>query len=66
MKLVINNWEMEFFGVNSLSDILKEKKITQNGIAVAVNEKVISKTEWEKFQLKENDSVLIIKATQGG
>lgn len=66
MKLIINNQVQEFLNANSLSDILKEKQITQNGIAVAVNEKVISKNDWEKFSLKENDSVLIIKATQGG
>ena len=66
MKLIINNQVQEFLSVNSLSDILKEKQITQNGVAVAVNEKVISKTDWEKISLKENDSILIIKATQGG
>jgi len=66
VKLIINNQEQEFLSVNSLLDILKEKKIAQNGIAVAVNETVIPKTEWEKFSLKENDSILIIKATQGG
>lgn len=37
-----------------------------NGIALAVNETVIPKNEWEKFQLQDNDKVLIIKATQGG
>ena len=37
-----------------------------NGIALAVNEKVVPKTEWEKFLLKENDKIIIIKATQGG
>ena len=37
-----------------------------NGIALAVNERVISKSDWEKFELKENDKILLIKATQGG
>ncbi len=37
-----------------------------NGIALAVNEKVIPKTEWNNFQLNDNDKILIIKATQGG
>ena len=36
------------------------------GIAVAVNEVVIPKSNWTSFTLKENDKVLLIRATQGG
>lgn len=39
---------------------------TKNGIAVAVNNKVVPKSEWGIYLLKENDTVLIIKASQGG
>ncbi len=38
----------------------------QNGIAVAVNQKVIPKAEHAAHILKEGDRILIIKATQGG
>ena len=41
---------------------LNEKK----GIAVAVNNKVISKNDWNNSYLNENDKILIIRATQGG
>ncbi len=36
------------------------------GIAVAVNQQVVPRTEWINTELKENDQVLIIRATQGG
>ena len=36
------------------------------GIAVAVNEKVVPKSEWDNTILQENDTIIIIKATQGG
>jgi len=36
------------------------------GIALAVNDKVIPKSEWEKFCLKNGDSILAIGAVQGG
>ncbi len=36
------------------------------GIAVAVNENVVPKNEWDKTILQENDTIIIIKATQGG
>ena len=38
----------------------------QNGIAIALNNKVILKDDWNKTILKSNDRILIIKATQGG
>ncbi|MBC7695737.1 MAG: sulfur carrier protein ThiS [Burkholderiales bacterium] len=38
----------------------------QKGVAVAVNDSVIPKTNWEKHIIQSNDHILIIKATQGG
>lgn len=46
--------------------ILKELGIQSTGIAIAVNNKVIPRTQWETFVLAENDKVIIIHATQGG
>lgn len=38
----------------------------QNGVAVALNNNVIPKKNWQTTQLNSNDNILIIKATQGG
>jgi len=38
----------------------------QKGIAVAVNETVVPKAQWDSYELQHNDNVLVIKATQGG
>jgi sulfur carrier protein len=37
-----------------------------NGIAVALNEMVVPKSKWESTTIKENDSIEIITAVQGG
>jgi len=37
-----------------------------NGIALAVNEKVIPKLEWEQCSLQSGDRILIMQAAQGG
>ena len=50
IQIVLNNW-------------IGEK---QKGIAVAVNETIVPKTCWDSYELKHNDKVLVIKATQGG
>jgi sulfur carrier protein len=36
------------------------------GIAVAVNQNIISKSQWPDHVLKAGDQVILIKATQGG
>ncbi|MFQ3576985.1 MAG: sulfur carrier protein ThiS [Cytophagales bacterium] len=38
----------------------------QKGIAIAVNDSVVPKKDWELLVLKENDQITIIQATQGG
>ena len=38
----------------------------QKGIAVAVNETIVPKTQWESYIRQPDDKVLVIKATQGG
>lgn len=46
-----------------LNDLIGEK---QKGIAVAVNETFVPKTQWDSYVLQTGDKVLVIKATQGG
>jgi len=66
MKLLVNSKEKDFSGKN-ISELVQSLNIpSTTGIAFAVNEKVVPKTEWGKFQLKNNDKIVIIKATQGG
>ena len=40
--------------------------IEKNGIAVAINNEVISKAKWEATGLSPNDRITVIRATQGG
>jgi sulfur carrier protein len=36
------------------------------GVAVAVDGEVISKAEWERRELREGESVEVVRAVQGG
>ena len=36
------------------------------GIAVAVNQTIVSKSDWPGCTLRHGDQVILIKATQGG
>ena len=67
MNVTINKEPKKIGADSRLLQLLKDIKLTnQNGIAIAVNNQVITKSDWEQFQLKENDKITIIKATQGG
>ena len=51
----------------SISELLKHLDMEPaKGIALAVNERVIPKTEWKNTPLSEGDRIILIKATQGG
>ncbi len=67
MKLKVNSNSIELNGNPQLLFLLKELSLVEKtGIAVAVNAEVISKKNWNQFELKENDEVIIIEAAQGG
>lgn len=66
MEITVNN-ELKIINDASLSSLINNFLGDKTkGIAVAVNQTIIPKTNWESTSLKEKDSVLIIKATQGG
>lgn len=68
MELKINNQLKQFEATTlSVQDLLDlEFPNKQNGIAFAVNNSVIPKTDWATTTLSETDDILIITATQGG
>ena len=67
MEIILNNKTENFQEQCSVQQLLDEiMPGKQKGIAVAVNQAVVPKAQWGNFLLKENDNVLIIKATQGG
>ena len=65
MKISVNNKEVET-GANYLLQLSQQLELPQTGIAVAVNNHMVPRSEWEHFILHENDELLIIKAVCGG
>ena len=65
MKLKVNNQEMET-GAITLFQFSQEQNLPTTGIAVAVNNRMVPRTEWDSYTLNEGDRILIIKAVCGG
>ena len=67
VEVSINQENFQFPDSGTLADVLPLLEIRQSdGIAIAVNENVIPKGEWEKYLLKAQDKIFVIRATQGG
>ncbi|MFB6371512.1 MAG: sulfur carrier protein ThiS [Bradymonadaceae bacterium] len=63
------NGERRQFAVEELTvdRLLEELDIEQRqGLAVAVNEQVVTRSNWEETTVGDGDEVEIIRATQGG
>ena len=66
-SIKFNDQDVILQASTALQVLLAEKGLAKKkGIAVAVNENVIPKKDWDTHILNENVSVLVIKATQGG
>ena len=65
MKVLVNNKEVET-GATTLSQLTEELSLPTQGIAIAVNNRMITRTEWANYSLSEGISIVIIKAACGG
>lgn len=51
----------------TVAELLERLDITQRrGVAIAVNNSVVPRSQWDDHALEEGDAVEIIRATQGG
>jgi sulfur carrier protein len=66
IEVKVNQEVQQIVENTDLYQLMSDLKINSNGIAVAVNQKIIRKAEWHEHILCAHDAVLIIKATQGG
>ncbi|QFI39329.1 sulfur carrier protein ThiS [Moritella marina ATCC 15381] len=65
MKLIIND-EIKSVVVTTISSLLIVLEQPEKGIAVAVNQAIITRQKWGDFQLSENDQVTLFQAIAGG
>ena len=65
-KLIING-ENTFVLSETLSKVLNEINIIKSqNMAVAVNEEVIEKINWENYKIKSGDMIEIVQPLKGG
>ncbi len=67
MNIYINSKPQDVPQESKIAEALLSLDIAgSKGIAIAVNDNVVPRAEWETYALKVNDQLTVIKATQGG
>lgn len=66
MKILVNNKETELTQGNTLADVARQLELPAQGVAIALNNRMISRAQWAEQTIKDGDSLVIIKAACGG
>ena len=76
MKIKVNNKETELTQGNNVASLAQQLELPQQGVAVAINNRMIPRSQlnnrmiprsqWAEQEIKEGDSLVIIKAACGG
>lgn len=66
-RLIIGGEEKKIKALTA-NDLLAELCLPEDGrgIAIAINDSVISKSRWTEHELQDGDRIEIVRATQGG
>lgn len=65
MKVLVNNKETELNG-STVADLVRKLALPEKGVAIALQNRIVPRTQWEQQPLQEGDSLVIIKAACGG
>ncbi len=66
MQVFINDTPIECKKQLSLAQLLAVQQIHPINIAIAIDNTVIPKAQWDTTIIQENTRIIIIKAVQGG
>ena len=67
MNITLNKTEISIEADGcSLAQLLRSRGITPTGIAVAINDRVVRKADWDTTRLSDGDRITVITAVCGG
>ena len=65
MNIKINNKETEVKAA-SLQELATEIALPEKGVAVAVNNRMVTRADWNHTAINDGDNIVVIKAVCGG
>ncbi len=65
MNVTVNNKTVET-GASTLKELAIQLELPEKGVAVAVSNKMVPRSEWDNFAITEGVSIIVIRASCGG
>lgn len=65
MNVTVNNKPVET-DASTLKELALQLELPEKGVAVAVSNKMVPRSEWDNFAITEGVSIIIIRASCGG
>lgn len=67
MRVVVNGTERELKAGVTVADMLEQLGVrSRDGVAVAVNETVVTRSRLGEYRVEEGDTIEVIQAVSGG
>lgn len=67
MQITVNNQPRELGDIAiTLTQLLSQMDVPAAGTAIALNQNVVPRSQWDEQPLENGDQVMIIRATAGG
>jgi sulfur carrier protein len=64
--ITINNKKHPLQPGTTLQQIAAQHELPEKGVAIAVNNEMVPRSEWATHLVEDNDDILIVKAFCGG
>ena len=65
MKIKINNKEVET-AAKTVAELAAKQKLPEKGVAIAISNNMVPRTEWNNGRINDSDEIEILKAFCGG
>lgn len=66
MNILINSKPLEVKEGSSLADLAVQLELPKDGIAIAIDYKVVPRSIWSSTILEENIELMVLEAVSGG
>ncbi|MCX4028575.1 sulfur carrier protein ThiS [Endozoicomonas sp. SM1973] len=66
LSITVNDNPHQLDGPCTVVELLIFLDQPAKGVAVAINDNIVSRSQWQQHQLKANDQVMLFKAIAGG
>ena len=65
MNVTVNNKPVET-DATTLKELAVQLELPEKGVAIAVSNKMVPRSEWDNFAITEGVSIIVIRASCGG